>query len=440
MFRLDSFGFAKDKRLLKNVVIYGFSNGVTAFAPLLLLPILTRALSPSDFGYYTMFLMVYAIATIFMGLNQHGAVSVNYVKMDERSFPDFVGSALVLPMALFVVLVVLLKTSLMDGVLATTHQNKTMTFLALLSAFFNVFLLSSLTTFQASNNAVKFMLVKGVQSFMDIFGTILLVLVFAMGLYGRILSFSSAILAASIIGILLIRRLGFLNLKFDKRYVWRALVFGVPLVPHALSGVSLMYVDRFVLAKVLDLNAVGLYMAALQVAMSLLLIIEPVNKAFAPWLFKKLTCITPEEKKQIVNMSYVYFFVLVVLALVGAALAFMLFGFLVGKDYQTAKPLLPALFGGFAFQGMYYTVTNYILFSERTGLMSSISVTSVVLGGILSFQLVSKIGVLGASISFMLTNMMMFVFVWYFANKSMPMPWFGRDVPKLNKYDNYGSR
>ena len=67
-----------DEGLFLNTVIYLFSNVLNASIPLLLLPILTRYLSPSDYGVVAMFQMVLAVFGALAGLSVFGAANRQY--------------------------------------------------------------------------------------------------------------------------------------------------------------------------------------------------------------------------------------------------------------------------------------------------------------------------------------------------------------------------
>jgi O-antigen/teichoic acid export membrane protein len=79
---------------------------------------------------------------------------------------------------------------------------------------------------------------------------------------------------------------------------------------------------------------------------------------------------------------------------------------------------------GNAFMGMYYMVTNYIFFSRRTGLLSTLTISIGVLTVVLSWFLINSYGIKGAAIGFMLGQASLFVGAWILSNYCVPMPWF----------------
>ena len=71
------------KSLIGNTAIYLFSNILNAAIPFFLLPILTRYLTPAEYGVVGMFQMVLAIFAAFTGLSVHGAANRKYFDRDE---------------------------------------------------------------------------------------------------------------------------------------------------------------------------------------------------------------------------------------------------------------------------------------------------------------------------------------------------------------------
>ena len=82
--------------LLRAGAVYGLANALSAGVPFLLLPILTRALAPSEYGVVVNFFLVVSLSTSLAGLNVHSAVSVKWFDRANLDFPRFVGSALAL--------------------------------------------------------------------------------------------------------------------------------------------------------------------------------------------------------------------------------------------------------------------------------------------------------------------------------------------------------
>ena len=78
--RLKSFS------LLKTASVYTMSNILNALIPFFLMPVLTRYLTPVDYGITSMMQVMIGFLNPFIGLNLHGAIAVKYYKKMKLIF------------------------------------------------------------------------------------------------------------------------------------------------------------------------------------------------------------------------------------------------------------------------------------------------------------------------------------------------------------------
>src|SRR5262245_22700453 len=79
----------------KSVMVYGIAFAVAGATPFILLPILTKTLSPTEFGKATSFIILALMVGNFAGLSSHGFVSVRYFKSTPIEFKSLVSSSIV---------------------------------------------------------------------------------------------------------------------------------------------------------------------------------------------------------------------------------------------------------------------------------------------------------------------------------------------------------
>src|SRR5688572_4176325 len=83
----------RSSRLLRHAGIYTFSNLLSRALPFMLLPILTRFLTPTDYGLIAMFSLGSGFLEPIVGLSLAGAVSVKYFD-PKIHLPTYLGSGL----------------------------------------------------------------------------------------------------------------------------------------------------------------------------------------------------------------------------------------------------------------------------------------------------------------------------------------------------------
>lgn len=416
----------KGNTLLAGSAVYLLSNILNAIIPFALLPILTRYLSPEEYGQVAMFQTLLGMLIAFIGLSMAGAAGRKFYDghLGKDDLAEFIGACLqILLITSFMSLIVL--------VVFNKHLSEWLgldskwILLAVLVTAANVVIQLRLGQWQVRKQAFKYGVLQISRSLLDFVLSLGLVVVLLQGAEGRI---SAQIVAAGIfamVALWLLKRgnlLKFFSWRPD--YIREALRFGVPLIPHVGGAFLLVSVDRFVINSELGLAQTGIYMVAVQFAAALSLLFDAVNKAYVPWLFERLKRDQEHEKRQIVRYTYGWY----VLILCGAALAFIvgpwLVTFVAGEEYARAGDVIGWLALGHVFGGMYLMVTNYIFYSKRTGLLSLVTIVSGLINVALLFVLVSRYGLEGAAYSFSIAMATRFLLTWLVAQKRHPMPWF----------------
>ena len=199
-----------------------------------------------------------------------------------------------------------------------------------------------------------------------------------------------------------------MGLSFDEKYIKRALNFGVPLIPHAISGSLMTMADRFFVANFIDIGTAGLFVLGSQIGSGMELLTSSFNKAYVPWLFGNLKNITEDKKVRIVKLTYMYFIAILVVAACYSFLMPKVLGILVGEKFYAAGDYIwPFAFAG-ALNGMYYMVVNYIFFDGATRSLMYRTLTSSLVHLCLSYILIKYYGIIGACYSVVLSYIILF--------------------------------
>lgn len=416
------------KRLFGHAAIYTLSNFAVAGVPFLLLPVLTRVLDPAAYGTVAMFSLVVAFMSIGVGLNVHGAITVRYFDRSSFDIPKYVSTALVILVVstgLMFPVVFIAGTKLAEITSIPTEW----LYAAVLVAFLQFLVQILLALWQASKKPIRFGALRISHALLDAIASVVLVVVLSLSWEGRLSGMVAAWMCAATIAVYFLVREGWLVKTIDPVYAKDALKYGVPLVPHAVGGLLLGMVDRFMVNNILDVSSTGIYVVAVQLGLILGMLADSFNKAFAPWLMEKLSNINNEAQKKIVFFTYIYFVSIIVLAVLGAVVAPYVLPFIVGAKFQAAGPLLVFILLGNAFIGMYYMVTNYIFYSRRTGLLSALTISIGLMTVGLSWFLINAYGVMGAAIGYMLGQASLFFGAWILSYYCVPMPWFKVFIP-----------
>lgn len=408
--------------LAKSSGIYTISSFINASIPIILLPILTRKLSPADYGIVAMFQLTVAIVYPFIGMNLEGAIQRRYFDKNENGFPSYIGACFILVFFSLVVISVIFW-AFIGNLVEITQIPKTWLRYIILVVFCQYTITVLLNLFQVRVEPIKFGIVQIMQTLLNVGLTIILVAYFNRNFGGRleaqiISSVFTAIICMSIL--IWSKQIRFELLKKD---VIHALKFGVPLIPHAIGGMFFTAIDRYFLTNLVGLEQTGNYTVAFQIGTVVNLVTIAFNNAYIPWLFENLNKNDPAIKKKIVKFTYLYFILLTFAALILLLLFPFIVHIFVGNTFRTINTYSTLIVLGFVFQGFYFMVTNYIMYAQKTHVQAAVTLSIGLLKLPITYFLIIWLGAVGASASFCISFFIFFVVTWILSAKVYPMPW-----------------
>ncbi|MEW6996855.1 lipopolysaccharide biosynthesis protein [Colwelliaceae bacterium BS250] len=410
------------KKSLGNGAIYLVTNIINAAIPFLLLPILTRVLTPSDYGLITMFALVVTLLGAFAGLSIHGAVNIRFFKMSKQELSEYICGSLSILIASssFIFLLILLCS---DVFYKFTLLPKEWLLLACAVAGCQFLINIKLALWQVRKQAVRYGVFKILLSLGNALLSLYFIFMITENWGGRALGIAFSVFVFAIISLILLFKNKDLTLKLNKNHITDALKFGVPLIPHTLGAVAISMVDRFLIANVLGENAVGIYMVGLQMAMVLAIVADAFVKAYSPWLYQTLNAETPETKQLVVGISYLVFFCFLLSIIPAYIFLKLVFTFFIGEAFLEAIDYIAWFLIGYAFIGMYYTVAGFYFFTNKTGQLSVITFSTGVFSFIITYLAIKQWGLLGGAMSFALSNAFLFFLAMYNLNNVIKLPW-----------------
>ena len=408
--------------MIGHAAVYTVSNVLTAAIPFLLLPILTRVLTPAEYGTVAMFGIAVSMLGAFTGLSVQGAVSIRYFDQENINLSCYVASCLSILIVSTVIvfsLIFLFRSNLEK----LTEVPQGWLLIAVLVSGMQFIILLRLYLWQVSKQPRKFGGLQITQSALNAGLSVWLVIVIGLGWRGRTSAIVIATFVVMVIAVSSLWRDKWIKFPVSLAYVKDALKFGVPLIPHTLGGMLISMVDRIIVTKLLGVAETGIYTVALQVGMVLGFVTNSINQAYAPWLFERLKQRDQTQEIVIVRYTYLYFLVLSGLALLIGLSAPTILSIIAGKAFRGGSGVVIYIAMGFAFGGMYYMVTNYIFFESATGKLAFITLFAGVVNVIVTYLLVMKYGIAGAGRGFMISQAILFLGTWLLAHKVHPMPW-----------------
>lgn len=407
------------RRLAGAAAIYTAANVANSAIPFLLLPILTRVLTPGEYGLVALFMTLTTAFTAFAGLSVHGAVNVRYFDA-SIDHPRYVGTALaVLGASSVLLLVVVLLAA--PWLSSWTHLSSLWLALAVCVAAAQFVNQLRLTMWQVRGDAFRYGVFQVGQTAVNLTLSLLLIAL-GMGWQGRGAGYVVAIVAFAAIGLATLQRSSKITWQFDRAYANDALRFGVPLIPHVVGTLFIASSDRLMVARLMSVHDAGIYAAAMQVGLVIAMLADAVVKALGPWLYANLAHADEATKRKLVRATYA-FFVAISLTAISFGLVAPRLLLLVGEEFRASESVVLYIALGGAFAGMYLMVVNYIFFARRNGFLSAASLAVGVFNLMASYLLVGRNGAVGAAQAYAASQGLLFLLVWFIAAKAHPMPW-----------------
>jgi O-antigen/teichoic acid export membrane protein len=410
-------------KFLRNGAIYVAANVMSAAIPFLLLPVLTRAFGPDEYGQVVSFALFVTLCLTLSGCNAHAALGVIWFKQRREEISLYVGAALVL--ALASAAVIGLSTGIVLGIWPGLGAGLTPAWggVAALTAGANVILQCRLVLWQSQHKALQSAALQFMASVLNLGLSLAAVFVLGWGAAGRNagIAVSAGLLACAAIYLFHVAGEVRWSVCWDR--IKLLLVFGLPLIFHTLAGVLLSTADRWIISIQLGSEPLGVYGAGAQLGAMMAILADAFVKAFGPWMYEKLASTTVADKHYAVGAIYAAAPAFLCGAVLLWTILHFVSGVLLGPRFQDAVPLLPWFMLGGAFTGIYVCTSVLYFFAGRTVLLSSVTLPSAVLGTIFTWMLVARYGVVGAAMGYSLTQALLALFVGAVALRSFDLPW-----------------
>lgn len=410
-------------KLVGNAAIYLGANVLNAGIPFLLLPVLTRVLSPADYGTLAMFGVALSILGAFTGLSVHGAIGVRYFTLKQDELAEYVAACMAIlaaSTATLLVVVVVCGRWLADISGVPVDWLMVAVIVSGLQFLGNI----RLSLWQVAGHAKKYATFQVSQSLLNATLSLLFILGLGLAWQGRVLGQAIAVGLFGVTALWLLRKDALLCFGAQLRlHGADALAFGIPLIPHVLGALVLATSGQFFVTNMIGIGATGIYVVAAQVGAVVGLIADAFVKSYAPWLYQQLKDQSPASKNLVVGVSYAVFLFFLALSALASVFVYAVFPLVVGQQFMAARALSVFFIFGNGFTGMYLAVAGFFFFTSKTRFVSVVSISSGVLSIGVMYVCGRAFGLEGIAFAFLASQVVMFLLAWAGANLVYPMPW-----------------
>jgi O-antigen/teichoic acid export membrane protein len=198
---------------------------------------------------------------------------------------------------------------------------------------------------------------------------------------------------------------------------------GLTFVPHAISGVLVLFANSWMVAGLDSAGALGLYGIAVQFAALLEMTLQAVNQALYPLLANLMREATEQAKHE-----HIRFYMLLAAITVFISLGLVLFApvairILTAPEYHAAAKVVVLLVVAWVFQGFYLIASQPVFFFGGGLYMTAATFTSFVIQALFAWLLIPLLGVYGAGLALLACFAARLIIAAYFSHKLYPLKW-----------------
>ena len=401
--------------MIKKLSWFFFGNLINRAIPVVLIPILTRLLTPSEYGTIAIILAYVTIISPCVGLSLNSILNSDYFKYSNEAKGRFISSIYSVLLTNYTIAILISITI----IIANNQRDLTILYALLISTFAMINLIY-LTILQLEGAAKKyFTYISSVAIFSGVI-SIMFVDVFELGWHGRI---QGVILGALFGSVLLVpsifkykEYLYIRNLSSDM--IKKIYVKGVTLMPHSLAGIGMLTIDRFVIDEKMGSNILGVYAVALSIVAGL----ELINTSIAQiWQPKYLKYISGKELliSKVYSLLFKYLSFTVIIIFLAVKILVYIYPMLVSDEFIIDPLIIYLLAFSSIIQVLLSPVYLFLLNSNKTNILSIASAFSLAINLFACLVLVDRFGLYGAPLSTLVAQfcVVMILFIVYILQK-----------------------
>ncbi len=378
-------------------------------------------------GIYSTILSLNAFFGIIVGLSAHGAVESNFYQLSKANIALYVGNVMIVLTLTFTMCVVFVFL-FSDLIYQTFEINYQWQLISLFIVLFQFITLINSTIWVMNGKSVRYGLF---QVFISL-ATLLLSCLFIIGLNfdwrGQIYSLLISSFMSATLAVYYLVSSNYLKIKLNLYFLNDFVRFGIPMIPHQLSNWIKGQGDRLLLISMLGSSSAGLYSVGFQIGSIMGLLLMSANRAFYPYVFKKLSLgMTETMRIQHVKLTYKLMLLILFLGTFFILLLEFTFKFVIGNDFLDSLIIAQLVVLAFIFDGFYYLFVCVLFYFKETVMLAKITFPLSIFHIFISYYLIQSYSEMGVAYALIITYFLQFVLVWFYSNRVHRMPWLLRD-------------
>lgn len=396
--------------VLKAGMWYTISNFLFKGMAFIVTPIFVRLLSKAEFGDFSNFASWMSLLVIITSCDLQTSIIRSKLEFED-DIDKYISSLLALSTLItgvFYTIFLVFDDFVFSEILFIDKKYIHIMFLYLLAVpAYNMFV----TKQRAFYKYKLFSIMTGISIVLSLVSSLLLINLMDDNLSARIIGqyVPIAIISLVIYVLLMIKGKG---VKIS--YCKYALIICIPLVPHLLAMNVLSASDRIMIKRMCGAEDLALYSIACTCAHIMGVLLDSMNKAWAPWFLESLH---KREYASIHKVTKPYLLCFVAISFMVMLLGPEIVTILGGKEYIEAIGALPPLIAGAVVQFVYTMYVQVEFYEKRTSIAAMGTIIAAIINVGLNLLLIGRFGYKMASYTTFIGYCCLLAFHYYFVSK-----------------------
>jgi len=398
--------------ILKRFLLGGISLSIVNISGkivnLLILPIITYYLLPSDFGVIAIYMLVISILGM---LYNPGIISAtlrlyydNEADSDENKI--LIGSSvlflLILPV--FLAILSLFFGESLFNIFFKNFKFWPYGFFAVIASITPQITRFWSTLWVARQKTKRVAIISLIRILLAISISLVLIVIFKMGAMGRILGLFIGNVVIFLIVVFDIFK--FTKFKFSIKKLGTILLLGFPLVFSVFSYVIMNSSDKYMLEQMVSLRELGIYDIAYTYSAVPLFILVGFSQMWQPIFFENMK---KGAYGNLLKLSGYYIVFLFLVSLSVIVFSNEVFNLFVDAKFINAIKIIPWIVVGIFFLGLSNLIASIYSYQKRFKEIGAVALTAAIINIVLNYFFIKNYGIIGASIASALTYILYFL-------------------------------
>jgi O-antigen/teichoic acid export membrane protein len=419
------------KKAVKNTAIYSIGHLSSKLIGFVLLPLYTSHLSVAEYGILSILDITVQVLTTVFGISLYRALSRWYWDKEYRHLQKSIvyTSLLFLTVLSGIMLAGFFTVSRHISVLLFSDERYLYLIrLMLFSSVLKILEQVPLTVLRLQEKPVLF----SISNLTKLSVSLVLTILFITKLKRNVAGIYEAQLIGELVMFLMLSPFMVKNMaaKIEWRVLKDMLSFSLPLAFAGLAGILFTFADRYSLKFLTSLDEVGVYSLGYRIANVIKVIMASVQFALTPMVYKMMD--QPDSKRFYSKILTYITFLLTIMAL-GLSLFGKEIVYLLARDpaFYPAFNIIPLIAVALVFEALVNTAAVGLNISKNTKITAIILTLISLLNISLNLLLIPSLKSFGAALATVLSQVLYFILILYYAQKTYRIPYEYKKVTLL---------